>query len=346
VSGHRFLRACRREAVDTTPVWFMRQAGRYMAEYRAIRAKWSLLDICRQPDLATEVTLQPVHRIEVDAAILFSDLLLPLEPMGLPFDFLKGEGPQIHSPIADGADIARLKRFEPREALGHVLQAIRQIQHELRGRVPLIGFAGAPFTLASYAIEGGHSNNFAKTKALMYGHPDDWHKLCALLADIVGDYLVAQIDAGVDAVQVFDSWVGALNQADYREFALPHTRRIFETIGRRVPTIHFGTGTANILADMRDAGGDVLGADWRIPLDEAWTRIGHDRAIQGNLDPTLLLGPLPRMFKHVDDILERAGGRAGHIFNLGHGLLPSTPVEHVQMLAQYVHTAARSATRA
>jgi len=346
VSGHRFLRACRREAVDTTPVWFMRQAGRYMAEYRALRAKWSLLDICRNPDLATEVTLQPVRRIEVDAAILFSDLLLPLEPMGLPFDFLKGEGPQIHSPIADGADIARLKRFEPRESLSHVLQAIRQIQHELHGRVPLIGFAGAPFTLASYAIEGGHSNNFAKTKALMYGHPDDWHRLCALLADIVGDYLVAQIDAGVDAVQVFDSWVGALNQADYREFALPHTQRIFDTVGRRVPTIHFGTGTANILADMREAGGDVVGADWRIPLDEAWTRIGHDRGIQGNLDPTLLLGPLPRMFRHVDEIIERAGGRPGHIFNLGHGLLPSTPVEHVQMLAQYVHTAARSATRA
>ena len=345
MNGHRFLRACRREAVDTTPVWFMRQAGRYMAEYRAIRARWSLLDICRQPDLATEVTLQPVHRIEVDAAILFSDLLLPLEPMGLPFDFLKGEGPQIHSPIADGADIARLKRFEPREALGHVLQAITQIQRELHGRVPLIGFAGAPFTLASYAIEGGHSNNFAKTKALMYGHPDDWHKLCALLADVIADYLVAQIDAGVDAVQLFDSWVGALNRADYREFALPHTQRIFDTIGRRVPTIHFGTGTANILADMREAGGDVIGADWRIPLDEAWARIGHDRAIQGNLDPTLLLGPLPRMFKHVDEILERAGGRPGHIFNLGHGLLPSTPVEHVQMLAQYVHTAARSATR-
>jgi uroporphyrinogen decarboxylase len=345
VSGHRFLRACRREAVDTTPVWFMRQAGRYMAEYRALRAKWSLLDICRNPDLATEVTLQPVRRIEVDAAILFSDLLLPLEPMGLPFDFLKGEGPQIHSPIADGADIARLKRFEPRESLSHVLQAIGQIQKELHGRVPLIGFAGAPFTLASYAIEGGHSNNFAKTKSLMYGHPDDWHRLCALLADIVGDYLVAQIDAGVDAVQVFDSWVGALNQADYREFALPHTRRIFETVGRRVPTIHFGTGTANILTDMREAGGDVVGADWRIPIDEAWTRIGHDRAIQGNLDPTLLLGPLPRMFRHVDEIIERAAGRPGHIFNLGHGLLPSTPVEHVQMLAQYVHTAARAATR-
>jgi uroporphyrinogen decarboxylase len=180
----------------------------------------------------------------------------------------------------------------------------------------------------------------------MYGHPDDWHRLCALLADIVGDYLVAQIDAGVNAVQVFDSWVGALNQADYREFALPHTQRIFETVGHRVPTIHFGTGTANILADMREAGGDVVGADWRIPLDEAWTRIGPDRGIQGNLDPTLLLGPLPRMFRHVDEILERAGGRPGHIFNLGHGLLPSTPVEHVQMLAQYVHTAARSATRA
>jgi uroporphyrinogen decarboxylase len=345
VSEHRFLRACRRDAVDTTPVWFMRQAGRYMAEYRALRAKWSLLDICRNPDLATEVTLQPVRRIEVDAAILFSDILLPLEPMGLPFDFLKGEGPQIHSPIADGADIARLKRFEPRDALAHVLQAIRQIQRELQGRVPLIGFAGAPFTLASYAIEGGHSNNFAKTKALMYGHPDDWHTFCSLLADLVGDYLVAQVEAGVDAVQLFDSWVGALSPADYREFALPHTKAIFARLGSRVPTIHFGTGTAMMLPDMRDAGGDVIGADWRIPLDEAWDRIGHDRAIQGNLDPTLLLGPLPRMFRQVDEILQRVGGRPGHIFNLGHGLLPSTPVEHVQMLAQYVHTAARSATR-
>jgi uroporphyrinogen decarboxylase len=346
VTAHRFLRACRREPVDTTPVWFMRQAGRYMAEYRALRAKWSLLDICRQPDLATEVTLQPVRRVEVDAAILFSDLLLPLEPMGLPFDFLKGEGPQIHTPISSTADIDRLTRFEPREALAHVLQAIRQIQRELGGRVPLIGFAGAPFTLASYAIEGGHSNNFAKTKALMYGYPDDWHRLCALLADIVADYLVAQIDAGVDAVQLFDSWVGALSPADYREFAAPHSKRIFDAVAGRAPTIHFGTGTAMMLADMRDAGGDVIGADWRIPLDEAWTRIGHDRAIQGNLDPTLLLGPLPRMFRQVDEVLQRAGGRAGHIFNLGHGLLPSTPVEHVQMLAQYVHTAARSAARA
>src|SRR5687767_4538463 len=279
----------------------MRQAGRYMAEYRALREEHSLLDICRNPDLATEVTLQPVRRIEVDAAILFSDLLLPLEPMGLPFDFLKGEGPQIHTPIADGADIARLKRFEPREALSHVLQAIRQIQVELKGRVPLIGFAGAPFTLASYAIEGGHSNNFAKTKALMYGNPAAWHRLCEKFASIVGDYLNAQIDAGVDAVQVFDSWVGALNSADYREFVLPHTRRIFEAVGTRVPTIHFGTGTATLLEDLRDAGGDVIGVDWRIPLDTAWERIGPNHAVQGNLDPTLLLGPTSRLLDAAED---------------------------------------------
>ena len=337
----RFLNACRREPVDATPVWFMRQAGRYMAEYRALRQKYSLLEICRLPDLATEVTLQPVRRIDVDAAILFSDLLLPLEPMGLPFDFIKGEGPQIERPIQGAADIERLRVFEPREALAHVLTAIGQIQRELAGRVPLIGFAGAPFTLASYAIEGGHSNNFAKTKALMYGHPDAWHQLCEKFATVVADYLVAQIDAGVDAVQVFDSWVGTLSASDYREFAQPHTRRIFDAIGSRVPTIHFGVGTATILEDIRDAGGDVIGVDWRSPLDEAWARIGHDHAVQGNLDPTLLLGPTPRMFQQTDDILERVGRRPGHIFNLGHGILPSTPVEHVQMLAQYVHSASR-----
>ena len=327
--------------MDTTPVWFMRQAGRYMAEYRALRERHSLLDICRTPDLATEVTLQPVRRIDVDAAILFSDLLLPLEPMGLPFDFIKGEGPQIERPISGPADIEALRVFEPREALAHVLTAIRQIQQELDGLVPLIGFAGAPFTLASYAIEGGHSNNFARTKSLMYGHPEAWHQLCGKFASVVSDYLVAQIEAGVDVVQVFDSWVGTLSAADYREFALPHTRRIFEAVGRRVPTIHFGTGTATILEDLRDAGGDVIGVDWRIPMDEAWDRIGANHAVQGNLDPTLLLGPTSRMFERVDDVLSRVGGRAGHIFNLGHGILPSTPVEHVQMLAQYVHSAAR-----
>jgi len=327
--------------VDATPVWFMRQAGRYMAEYRALRERHSLLEICRTPELATEVTLQPIRRVEVDAAILFSDLLLPLEPMGLPFDFVKGEGPQIERPIGSPADVDRLRRIEPREALAHVLEAIVLVQRELAGRVPLIGFAGAPFTLASYAIEGGHSNNFARTKALMYGHPDAWHRLCERLASVVADYLVAQIDAGVDAVQLFDSWVGALNQADYREFALPHTRRIFEAIGRRVPTIHFGTGTAAILHELRDAGGDVIGVDWRIPIDVAWERIGFDRAVQGNLDPTLLLGPTARLFGQTDDVLARVGGRPGHIFNLGHGILPSTPVEHVQMLAQYVHSASR-----
>jgi uroporphyrinogen decarboxylase len=341
VPNKRFLKACRREAVDATPVWFMRQAGRYMADYRSLRERHSLLEICRNPDLATEVTLQPVRRIDVDAAILFSDLLLPLEPMGLPFDFVKGEGPQLDRPISDAADIDRLTVFEPREALSHVLAAIRQIQEELDGRVPLIGFAGAPFTLASYAIEGGHSNNFAKTKALMYGHPDAWHRLCEKLADVVSDYLGAQIDAGVDAVQVFDSWVGNLSADDYREFALPHTRRIFDAIRGRVPSIHFGTGTAAILEELRDAGGDVIGVDWRIPLDVAWDRIGFDRALQGNLDPTLLLGPVARMFHQTDDILRRVAGRPGHIFNLGHGILPSTPLEHVQMLAQYVHSASR-----
>ena len=327
--------------MDATPVWFMRQAGRYMAEYRALRERHSLLEICREPDLATEVTLQPIRRIEVDAAILFSDLLLPLEPMGLPFDFVHGEGPQIERPIASTDDIDRLKLFDPRESLSHVLEAVRQIKRELAGRVPLIGFSGAPFTLASYAIEGGHSNNFAKTKALMYGHPDAWHRLCDKFATVVGDYLSAQIDAGVDAVQLFDSWVGALGPADYKEFALPHTQRIFKAIEGRVPTIHFGTGTATTLDLLREAGGDVIGADWRIPIDEAWDRIGFDRGVQGNLDPTLLLGPMGRMFAQAEDILERVNGRPGHIFNLGHGLLPSTPVEHVQRLAQFVHSASR-----
>jgi uroporphyrinogen decarboxylase len=320
----------------------MRQAGRYMSEYRALRERYSLLELCRTPDLATEVTLQPVRRIDVDAAILFSDLLLPLEPMGINFDFVHGEGPAIENPIRGEEDIDRVRRFEPREALSHVLDAIRQVQSELAGRVPLIGFAGAPFTLASYAIEGGHSSNFARTKALMYGVPAAWHRFCELLADVVADYLTAQIEAGVNAVQLFDSWVGALNARDYREFILPHTRRIFDRLAALdVPTIHFGVGTGAILPELREAGGHVIGADWRIPLDEAWERIGFDRAIQGNLDPTLLLGPIDRALAAADDVLERAGGRPGHIFNLGHGILPSTPVEHVQALARYVHRKTR-----
>jgi uroporphyrinogen decarboxylase len=334
----RFLRACRRQPVDRTPVWFMRQAGRYMSEYREIRARHSLLEICKSPELATIVTLQPVRRIDLDAAILFSDLLLPLEPMGIPFDFVRGEGPAIERPVRSEADIDALKCFEPREALAPVLKAIRLIRDELEGDVPLIGFGGAPFTLASYAIEGGHSSSFALTKALMYSNPRAWHRFCDLLASIVGEYMRAQIEAGVQAIQIFDSWAGALNSADYREFVLPHSRKIFAAIqGMGVPTIHFGTGTAGILRDMREAGGDVIGADWRIPLDEAWTRIGFDRAIQGNLDPTLLLAPIDRMLAGADAILQMANGRPGHIFNLGHGILPTTPVEHVQALAQHVH---------
>jgi uroporphyrinogen decarboxylase len=337
--NERFLKACRREPVDATPVWFMRQAGRYMAEYRALRQRYSMLELCGTPDLAVEVTLQPIRKIDVDAAILFSDLLLPLAPMGIPFDFVKGEGPRIEHPVRSAGDIARLRLFDPREELAHVLEAIRLVRGELAGKVPLIGFAGAPFTLASYAIEGGHSNHFALTKSVMYGNPDGWHTLCDTFATVVADFLRAQVEAGVQAVQVFDSWVGALGASDYREFVLPHTRKIFAALdGLGVPTIHFGTGTATLLAEMREAGGDVIGADWRIPLDEAWERIGYDRGIQGNLDPTLLLGPLERVLAGAADVLDRAGGRPGHIFNLGHGILPSTPLEHVQALARYVHT--------
>jgi uroporphyrinogen decarboxylase len=311
-----------------------------MPEYREIRSRHTLLEICRSPELATIVTLQPVRRIDVDAAILFSDLLLPLEPMGIPFDFVRGEGPAIETPLRSEADIERLKYFEPREGLGHVLQTIRMLRQQLAGPegVPLIGFGGAPFTLASYAIEGGHSQNFAITKALMYSNPQAWHRLADMLASIIGEYMKAQVEAGAQAIQIFDSWAGALSSADYREFVMPHTRKIFAVLREtKVPTIHFGTGTANILRDLRDAGGDVIGADWRIPLDEAWDRIGRDRAIQGNLDPTLLLAPLDRLLTAADDVLDRAGGRPGHIFNLGHGILPSTPVDHVQALAQHVH---------
>ncbi len=316
----------------------MRQAGRYMPEYRAIRQRHSLLDICRQPELAAEVTLQPVDRIDVDAAILFSDLLLPLEPLGIPFDFVKGEGPVIHEPLRTADDIDRLRTLEPRESLGHVLATIGLLRRELADRVPLIGFGGAPFTLASYAVEGGPSSHYSRTKALMYGEPDAWHRLCEKLSEAVADYLVAQVEAGAQAIQVFDSWVGALSPGDYREFALPHTRRVLSAVAATgVPVLHFGTGTATLLEVMTEAGGDVIGVDWRVPLDDAWARIGTDRAVQGNLDPTLLLGRIDRLLAGAEEVLQRAGGRAGHIFNLGHGILPETPVSHVQTLARFVH---------
>ena len=334
----RFLKACRREPVDTTPVWFMRQAGRYMSEYRALRQRYSLLDICRAPELAVAVTLQPVNAIEVDAAILFSDLLIPFTPMGLDFDFVKGEGPSISNPVRSAADVDRLKRFEPREALAPVLETIRLVRGELADRVPLIGFGGAPFTLAAYAIEGGPSTTYARTKTFMYAQPEAWHRLCEHFAVVISDYLAAQVEAGVQALQVFDSWAGALGRSDYREFALPHSTRIFSALrGTGVPVVHFGVGTTAILRDITEAGGDVIGLDWRLPLDEAWSVVGHDRAVQGNLDPTLLLGPRDRLLSAADDVLRRAGGRAGHIFNLGHGVLPDTSLEQVQALARHVH---------
>lgn len=316
----------------------MRQAGRYMPDYRALRERYSLLQICREPELAVAVTLQPVEVIEVDAAILFSDLLLPFTPMGLDFDFLKGEGPAIDHPIRHVADVERLRTFEPREALGHVLTTVRMLRAELDGRVPLIGFGGAPFTMASYAIEGGPSTSYAKTKAFMYAQPAAWHALCDKFATVMADYLRAQIEAGAQAVQVFDSWAGQLSRHDYCEFAQPHSKRIFDALaGTGVPTLHFGVGTTAILPDMRAAGGDVIGVDWRLPLDEAWALAGEDRGIQGNLDPTILLGPRERLLAAADDVLRRARGRPGHIFNLGHGVLPSTDLANVQALARHVH---------
>jgi uroporphyrinogen decarboxylase len=314
----------------------MRQAGRYMADYRALRKKHTMLEVCRTPELAVEVTLQPIRAFEFDAAILFSDLLVPLAPMGIPFDFHKGEGPVIETPVRSAGDVAVLRRFEPREELGFALEAIRLLRRELQ--VPLIGFAGAPFTLASYAIEGGHSSHFALTKGMMYGDAPAWHRLAGLLADVVADYLRAQVEAGVQAVQLFDSWIGALDEADYREFVLPHVRRIFDGIADLdVPKIHFGTGTSHLLAVQREAGGTVIGVDWRTPLDEGWKRAGDGVAVQGNLDPTLLFAPRERLLARVDDVLRRAGGRAGHVFNLGHGILPGTPVEAVKAVVDRVH---------
>ena len=333
-----FLRACRREPVERTPVWFMRQAGRYMPEYRALREKHSLLDLVRTPELAVQVTLQPIQAFPLDAAILFSDLLVPLAPLGLPFDFQQGEGPVVEKPIGSAKDVAALRRFDPRQELGMVLDTIRLLRRELR--VPLIGFAGAPFTLASYAIEGGRSSHFAKTKALMYEDPKTWHALAGLLAEVVADYLRAQVEAGVQAVQLFDSWIGALDEADYRELVLPHVKRIFAALADLdVPKIHFGTGTGHLLAAQREAGGSVIGIDWRTPLDEGWRRAGEEVAVQGNLDPTLLFAPRERLLARVDDVLRRAGGRPGHIFNLGHGILPGTPPDAVRAVTEHVHVA-------
>ena len=315
----------------------MRQAGRYMPEYRALRAQYSLLDICRTPDLATEVTLQPIRRLEVDAAILFSDLLLPLEPMGLPFDFIKGEGPQIERPIKSPADIDRLRAFDPRTALAHVLEAIGLIQQELAGRVPLIGFVGAPFTLASYAIEGGHSNNFARTKSLMYGDTGAWEALMNRLVPTLVKYLAAQAEAGCQLVQIFDSWAGCLSPDDYRRYVLPHSRRLIESLPEGLPVVHFLTGNPALLPLQREAGGDVQGLDWRVDLADGWKTVGHDVAIQGNLDPVSLFTDLATLRERTAAVLDAAERRPGHIFNLGHGLMPGMDPEKGKALVEMVH---------
>jgi uroporphyrinogen decarboxylase len=315
----------------------MRQAGRYMAEYRSLRAKHSILELCKTPELAAQVTLQPIDRFPLDAAIIFADILLPLEAMGLKLEFAHGEGPVIHNPLTDRGSVEQLKIIDGDE-LSYVAEAVRLTRQALQGRVPLIGFAGAPFTLASYAIEGGGSRNYILTKQLMYRESDVWHKLMDKLARVVTGYLRRQVRAGAQAIQLFDSWVGCLAPGDYEEYVLPHVQLIFEGMKREgVPLIYFGTGTSAILRQMRQAGGDVIGIDWRIYLDEAWTSVGHDVAVQGNLDPMVLFAPLHEIERRVEDILRRAAGRPGHIFNLGHGILPNTPVEHVAAAVDMVH---------
>jgi uroporphyrinogen decarboxylase len=334
----RFIRACYQLPVDTTPVWFMRQAGRYMSEYRAIRANHTLLEICNQPDLAAEVTLQPVRKLGVDAAILFADILLPLIPMGIQLEFAAGEGPVIHNPIRGSADVAALRGVEPHESLGFVLETLGIVRQELGDKVALIGFAGGPFTLASYIIEGGSSRNYLKTKQMMYAEPETWHLLMRKLAQVVGDYLTAQVQAGAQAVQLFDSWIGALAPEDYQEYVLPHSQAIFQTLqSSGVPAIHFGTGTASLLPLMRQAGGNVIGIDWQTPLDWGWNRLDYKAAVQGNLDPTALFAPPNELERRVVRIMRQAGGRPGHIFNLGHGILPETPVENVKRVVDLVH---------
>ena len=334
----RFLRACHRLPVDATPVWFMRQAGRYMPEYRAIRQNLSLLEIMERPDVAAEVTLQPVHALGVDAAILFADILLPIVPMGLDLKFIPGTGPQIDPPVRSKADIKALRAVDAASDLGHVMETIRILRNELPDDVPLIGFAGAPFTVVSYMVEGSPSRDYRHTKGLMYSAPDLWQELMGKVTESISSYLLAQIEAGAQAVQLFDSWVGALSPADYARFVLPYSQRVLEAAtSSGVPVIHFGTMTASLLELMRQAGGTVIGLDWRVPLDVGWSALGGEIAVQGNLDPVALLAPRPELERRVKEVLDRAGGHPGHIFNLGHGILQQTPVENVRSVVEMVH---------
>jgi len=332
----RFLRACRRDPVDRTPIWLMRQAGRYLPEYRAMREKYSMLTMCRTPELAAEVTLQPLRHFDFDAAILFSDIMIPLTPMGIDFDIVESVGPVVANPVRDLASATALRVIEPETDVPFVMETLKLLRRELR--VPLIGFAGAPFTLASYIIEGKPSRDLLLTKKLMRTDPGTWHCLMDKLADSIAAYLRAQIHAGAQAVQLFDSWVGALSPRDYREFVLPHSKKIFDALAStNVPRVHFGTGTATLLELMREAGGDIIGIDWRVPLDQAWNRLG-DVALQGNLDPALLTTTPDVVEQEARIILAQAKGKRGHIFNLGHGILPKTPMENVERLVETVHS--------
>jgi uroporphyrinogen decarboxylase len=334
----RLLKACNLETADCTPVWFMRQAGRYMPEYRKIREKHSLMEMFKNADIAAEITLQPVRAFAVDAAIIFADILLPLEGMGIGIKFVEGEGPVIESPVRSRADAEKLRRADPEQDLGYVLTALKYVRAELNRKVPLIGFAGAPFTLACYAIEGGPSRSCLATKKIMYEDPRTWDLLMTRLAETLSCFLLAQVRAGAQLVQLFDSWAGYLSPSDYREYVLPYTRKIFLALeAEKISAIHFGTGTAGLLPLMREAGGNVLGADWRLDIYDAWNRIGPGAGIQGNLDPQTLLAPLDLLKKKAKEILDLVAGRPGHIFNLGHGILPSTPVESVRALTDFVH---------
>ena len=330
----------RREPTERTPVWLMRQAGRFLPEYRKIRERHSILEIIDRPEVAAEVTLQPVNRFGLDAAIIFADILPPLRGMGLDLSFAEGEGPVISNPLRTTRDIDMLAAPPAAEILGTTLEAIRLVSGELEPRgIPVIGFAGAPFTLASYAIEGGTSRSFSRTKAFMYSEPAAWKRLMTKLVTVQGDFLLAQAEAGASALQLFDSWVGtALGLGDYIRFVQPYNRRLFEMIARAgVPVVNFSTGTTAYIDEVARTGGDVISVDWRLPLGEIWKRIGYDRAIQGNLDPAALLAPWPELKYQIEEVLAQAAGREGHIFNLGHGVFPETPVENVQRLVELVH---------
>ena len=337
--AERFLAACRREPVDRTPVWFMRQAGRYQAEYREIRKKHTILEIIASAELSAEVTMLPVTQLGVDAAIIFADILPPLVPMGLNLEFAAGEGPVMHNPLRDRASIEALRSYDPAVELKSTLDAISMIRRELKDEVALIGFAGGPFTLASYAIEGGSSRNYIHTKSLMYQDEATWHLLMDKLAAMTIDYLRAQVQAGAQCLQLFDSWAGSLSPADYERYVLPATQRIIEAANAEgVPTIAFGTNTSGMLDLIASAGSTVVGVDWRIGLDRAWEIIGHDRAVQGNLDPIALFAPHDELKARVHAILDAAAGRPGHIFNLGHGIVPGTPVDSVRSVVEMVHS--------